>query len=388
MQKIVILGSTGSIGTQSLDVIRGGGGRWQVVGLAARSNAELLMSQIREFRPRVAAMAKTGALTPYRDELRRMKIEVWEGPESIRQVAALEEADKVIAAISGMSGLLPTYEALKNGKTVALANKESLVTAGGLIMPMIRKTGARILPVDSEHSAIFQCIDGKRETPFRLWLTASGGPFFGYTRDQLKNITPREALKHPTWEMGAQITIDSATLLNKGLEVIEAHWLFQLPYERIETVIHPQSIVHSIVEYEDGSFLAQLSKPDMRLAIQYALCDMEHRAPCYEQHRLLPHHWGSLQFHAPDLSVFEGLELAIHAGRAGGTMPAVLNAAKEVAVDAFLKGHITFLDITRIISQVLEQYTPVEAKDLEDVLAADRWARLCTAQTVKGASGS
>lgn len=353
--------------------------------MTAGRKADRLMQQIREFRPQVVASAHPGVLTPYKEELSRLGVEVLEGEDGICQVAAYEEAELVVSAISGIAGLLPTMAALRAGKTVALANKETLVTAGQLVRKQLNHTGARLLPVDSEHSAIVQCLEGRSVKPYRLWLTASGGPFRGYTREQLARVTKEEALRHPTWNMGTHITIDSATLLNKGLEIIEAHWLFDMPYEKIEVVIHPESIVHSLVELEDGAFLAQLGAPDMRQAIQYALLGMTHRPPYYAQKRLLPTEWGKLHFEEIDRQVFDGLQLAIDAGRSGGTQPTVLNAAKEVAVQAFLDDRISFLQITQIIRHTLEMHTTEKVISLDDVLAADAWARRTAATIIKEA---
>ncbi len=374
VKNIVILGSTGSIGRQALDVVRAHPGRWRVAGLAAGRNAGLLAEQAREFRPAAVAMADGGAAAKLARELAPLGIEVLAGAEGLEMLAVLPEAHLVLSAMAGSAGLAPTYRAILAGKDVALANKETLVAGGPLVMEAVRRRGVRLLPVDSEHSGLFQCLQGQApEGVRRLWLTASGGPFRGWRREDMAGVTVEAALRHPTWRMGARITIDSATLMNKGLEVIEAHWLFGIPYDRIEVLIHPESIVHALVETVDGSVLAQLSRPDMRLPIQYALSYPE-RWPGLPDPLDLAR-VGTLRFEPPDREAFPCLDLAYQAGRTGGTMPAVMNAAKEVAVDAFLAGEAGFLDIPRIIAGVMEQHSVKFRPGLEDVLEADAWAR-------------
>ncbi len=369
MKKLSILGSTGSIGQATLDVVRRHPQRFRVVALAAGSNVELMARQIKEFRPELVTLSDEDAAQRLKERFRELT--VLSGAEGLIKVAKYDEADFVLSAISGSSGLVPTYEAVKAGKTIGLANKETLVLAGELIKRLAR---APIIPVDSEHSALFQCLQGhRRENIRRLILTASGGPFRGMKKEQLKHVTGQDALKHPTWQMGKKITIDSATLMNKGLEVIEAHHLFEFPPENIDVVIHHQSIVHSFVEFIDGSMLAQLSLPDMRGPIAYALSYPERLEdilkPCN-----LPE-LKTLSFEAPDLETFRCLTLCYRALKMGGTAPAVLNAADEMAVEAFLAGHISFIDIPVIIEEVLNQHKVSQIQDIDDVLKADQWAR-------------
>ncbi len=363
---IVIIGSTGSIGRQTLDVVRARPDRFRVAALAAGQHTALLATQIAEFHPDHANWTD-GAVPP-------------EMPAGCRylpleEMAALETADRVMVAAAGTSGLAPTLAAVRAGKNVCLANKESIVTAGALILREAAVSGARLLPVDSEHSAVWQCLEHEREYVRRVWLTASGGPFHGYAKEQLQGVTAAQALAHPSWQMGPKVTIDSATLLNKGLEVIEARWLFDLDFDRIKVVVHPQSIVHSLVEFVDGSFKAQLSAPDMRLPIQYALSYPE-RLPGPGLPKLDWHQIAKLDFAAPDDDAFPGLALAVAAGRRGGTFPAVLCGADEAAVALFLEGRLKFTDITRMVARALEQHQSGGGEpDLEQVLAADAWAR-------------
>jgi len=362
VRRVAILGSTGSIGQQALDVIRTRPDELQVTALAGNRNLGLLERQIKEFRPRMFCSSA--------------KPDVACGGEylSAEEIASHPEVDFVIVATAGRAGLSPTLAALKAGKTVALANKEVLVMAGEIICREASLHKAQILPVDSEHSAVWQCLHGEVDKADRLFLTASGGPFYRYAQSQLSQITPEQALQHPVWKMGRKVTIDSATLMNKGLEVIEAHWLFSFPFDSIGILVHPQSIVHAIVEYADGSLRAQLSWPDMRLPIQYAL-SYPKRWPNPELPRLDWSKIGSLSFEPVDYDRFPCLRLAVDAGKSGGTYPAVLCASDEVAVELFLNQRVDFTDIARIVRKTLEQHRSIARPSLEQVLAADAWAR-------------
>ena len=361
MKKIAILGSTGSIGQQALDVIRALPSKFRVIGLAGGRNLELLKKQITEFQPSMLySLAKLDF--GYKGEFLPME-----------EIASHPEVDLVIIATSGKAGLSPTLAALRAGKVVALANKEVLVMAGEIIIGEAKNHQARILPVDSEHSAIWQCLQGEENKPQRLFLTASGGPFYHYSQPQLSEVTIEQALRHPTWKMGKKVTIDSATLMNKGLEAIEAHWLFAFPFDSIEILIHPQCIIHSIVEFVDGSMKAQLSLPDMRLPIQYAISYPE-RLPG-SRPRLDWSKIQSLSFEPVDYDKFPCLKLALDAGNLGGTYPAVLSAADEVAVELFLNGEINFTDIASVVQKTLEQHQSIAQPSLEEILAADAWAR-------------
>ena len=375
MKNISILGSTGSIGRQALEVIAAHPGRFRVVGLAARGNVGLLAEQARRFHPRLVAVADPDAHAELRRELAGLPVTVLAGEEGLAAVAACEEADRVLVAVVGAAGIAPTLAAIEAGKEIALANKETLVAAGSLVTAKAGEAGVRLIPVDSEHSAVFQCLAGvDRAAVSRIILTASGGPFLDLPLSELDGVTVAEALNHPNWRMGEKVTIDSATLINKGLEVIEAHWLFGLDYDRIEVVIHPQSIVHSLVELVDGAILAQLGPPDMRLPIAHALAHPER----------LPGPWPRLagiaglclEFRPVDPERFPGLALAYEMGRRGGTWPAVMNAANEVAVAAFLAGRIRFTEIVRIVAEVCGYYGCGDdpSPDLSAILAADAWA--------------
>ena len=364
--KVAVLGSTGSIGRQALDVIRSQPDVFKVIGLGGGLNSELLKQQIDEFKPPYYYSRAAEKSPPVNSPLGRFIY--------LEAMAALPDVDIVLVATSGMAGLAPTLAAVRARKKVALANKESLVMAGELMTREAKKSGAAILPVDSEHSAIWQCLNGESQPAERLILTASGGPFRGHTAEMLKNVTLTQALNHPSWSMGSKVTIDSATLMNKGLEIIEAHWLFDMPYENIDVVVHPQSIVHSMVEYADGSLKAQMSYPDMRLPIQYALSYPE-RLPNKDVRRLDWSDTVNLTFEQPDYDTFPCLRLASQAGRAGGTSPAVLCAADEVAVDLFLKESIRFIDIPVVIEKTLSEHKSVRHPDLETILEADGWAR-------------
>ena len=372
MKKIAILGSTGSIGTQTLDVVREHSDELQVVALAAGSNKERLKEQIKEFHPKLVSLSDEKKAQELKEELAGEQVEVVCGMEGLIEVAGADSADVVVTAVVGMMGILPTMEAIKKGKDIALANKETLVTAGHLIIPMAKKYGVSILPVDSEHSAIFQCLHGERENKIaKLLITASGGPFLGNTREELKDVTVEDALKHPNWSMGRKITIDSATLVNKGLEVIEARWLFDVMPEDIEVVVQPQSIIHSMVEFEDGAIKAQLGTADMRLPIQYALYYPERRYLAGD--RLDFSKIAGIITSKPDRETFKGLDFAYQAIKTGGSMPTVLNAANECAVAKFLHKDIKFLQIYDIIEACMGEHKTIANPTLEEILETERW---------------
>ena len=374
MKRLAILGSTGSIGTHTLDVVRAHPDEFEVTALAAGANLDLLERQARQFSPRLVSVASEAGAQELRRRLGAGRTEVVWGTDGLVEAASNGRADTVVSAIVGAAGLLPTMAAVRAGKAVALANKESLVMAGGLVMAAARAAGRRILPVDSEHCAIFQCLEhdpGRRVQ--RLILTASGGPFRALPREAFARITPEDALRHPTWAMGRKITIDSATLVNKGLEVIEAHWLFDLPVDRVDVIVHPQSVVHSMVEYVDGSILAQLGVPDMRLPIQYALTYPE-RYPSPTP-RLDLKATAALTFEPVDRDKFPCLDLAYAACRAGGSAPTVLNAANEVAVQWFLDRRIRFDEIPTVIRRALDAHPSREVTSVEEVLGVDRQVR-------------
>ena len=375
MKKIAILGSTGSIGRSTLQVIERYPDRFQVVSLAAGKNIELLAEQIQRFRPKLAAVLDQQLAEDLVSRLQPdAQVEVLAGSEGYQQVASLAEADMVLSAMVGAAGLIPTLSAIRAGKDIALANKETLVMAGALVMAEVRRHQVRLLPVDSEHNAIFQALEGhRREELKRILLTASGGPFRNMPMEELESVTPAQALAHPNWAMGPKITIDSATLMNKGLEVIEAMWLFDVPVEKIDVHIHPQSIVHSMVEYIDGSVIAQMGIPNMRIPIAYALGYPERL-----ELDLPPLDFFSvktLTFQEPDLRRFPCLDLAFAACKAGGTVPAVLNASNEVAVQAFLDNRIPFNGIPRTVNQVMQEHALDATAELEVLLEADSWAR-------------
>lgn len=368
---VAVLGSTGSIGQQTLDVLRAFPDRFNVIALAGGKNTRLLAAQAAEFHPQAVHFQQQKSTFPYTST--SLKGYQW---LSLEEIASHPEVDMVVVATSGNAGLRPTLAAIQKGKRIALANKEVMVMAGELITSEAKKYGAEILPVDSEHSAIWQCLRGEqKDTMTRLILTASGGPFYHYSRDELTTVTAKEALKHPTWQMGEKVTIDSATLMNKGMEVIEAHWLFQMPFEQIQVVIHPQSIIHSMIEFTDGSLKAQLSPPDMHLPIQYALFYPERLPNPY----LPPFDWESthsLTLEKPRVDQFPCLGLAIEAGKRGSTYPTALSAADEVAVELFLSGRISFLDIVRLIEDALSHHQDTTEHPLmEDILAADAETR-------------
>jgi len=380
VKRVAVLGSTGSVGRQTLDVIRAMPQRFQVVGLAAGKNMELLAEQIAKFRPEFIGCPPEPA------DVERLKqlVDIKQRLQPLEEIAASAEVDIAVMATSGNAGLRPVLAALRAGRNIALANKESLVSAGKMLTREAKKSGARILPVDSEHSAIWQCLGGEHQAAARIILTASGGPFRRFSLEQLAEVTVAQALRHPSWQMGQKVTIDSATLMNKGLEVIEAHWLFTMPYDRIDVLVHPQSIIHSMVEFIDGSVKAQLSYPDMRLPIQYALSYPE-RLPNPGLPRLDWSQVKSLELELPDYEKFPCLRLAIEAGRKGGTYPAVLCAADEVAVGLFRDGRLRFVDIARAIERTLEQHQPVSEPGLKEIEAADTWARKKILELVNGA---
>ena len=362
VKRIAILGSTGSIGQQTLDVIRGLSHKFEVVGLAGGNNLRLLEQQVKEFHPRLIYFVAKPQIS-YQGEF-----------TSMEQMASHTDVDLVVVATSGKAGLSPTLAALRAGKSIALANKEALVMAGEMVITAANLHKTQILPVDSEHSAIWQCLRGENSKPQQIILTASGGPFYRYLPVQMRQVTPEQALHHPTWRMGKKVTVDSATLMNKGLEVIEAHWLFSVPFQNIRVLVHPQSIIHSMVEFVDGSIKAQLGFPDMRMPIQHALCYPE-RFPS----EMLPHiDWSSihnLEFEPLDPDRFPCFRLALQAGELGGTYPAALCAADEVAVDLFLQGRLSFASIAEVIDSVLQQHDDVIHPSLEEILVADERAR-------------
>lgn len=374
MKRIIILGSTGSIGTNTLDIVARCRDDFEVVGLTAGSNDEKLEEQIRAFKPNAVALSSESAAERLRGRCRDLRIDILSGAEGVRHVAAMPGAELVISAIVGGAGLVPTLAAIRSGKDIALANKEPMVMAGKLMQEEARKHGVRIFPVDSEHSAIFQSLEGhRREDVRRLILTASGGALWALTMEELRTVTRERALQHPNWKMGAKITIDSATLMNKGLEVVEARWLFDIPEARIDVLIHRESIIHSLVEYVDRSVIAQLGLPDMRTPISYAMRYPERMALDLPSLDLTAS--GKLTFEKPDHDRFPCLGLGYESLRIGGTMPASMNAANEVAVEAFLNDGIRFLDIADIIRQTMDAHQPRAVRSVEDALEADRWAR-------------
>jgi 1-deoxy-D-xylulose-5-phosphate reductoisomerase len=371
-KKISILGSTGSVGVQSVEVARNLG--LEVLGLTSYTNINLLEKQAREFKPKVVAVKDESLAFELGKRLEGLDIEVCFGTDGITKVATLDDVDTVVASIVGSAGLLPTLEAIRKGKRIALANKETLVMAGSIVMSEAARCNAEIIPVDSEHSAIFQCLMGNDEKRIsKIILTASGGPFRGRSKKELMNVTLAEALNHPNWKMGSKITIDSATLMNKGLEVIEAKWLFGVSLEHIQVVVHPQSVVHSAVEYIDGSLIAQLGSTDMRLPIHFAFTYPDRASSSVAKLNLFE--TGALTFDTPDLETFSCLRLAFDAAGVGGTMPAVLNAANEVAVNLFLNERIGYLDIPRLVEGVMEKHTVKTGPTLDEILKSDCWAR-------------
>ena len=382
MKNIIILGSTGSIGKNTLDVVEQFRDKYKVVGLAAGTNLPLLKEQIEHFRPDIVSV-REGMAPSLREILSPdTKVEIVSGPEGLVTVATLPDGEIVVAALVGAVGLLPTLAAIRAGKDIALANKECLVMAGDIMMAEVKARGVKLIPVDSEHSAVFQCLIGHRRIDLnRIILTASGGPFVNYPREEMERITPDMALAHPNWAMGKKVTIDSATLMNKGLEVIEAHHLFDVSVEMIAVYVHPQSIVHALVEYGDGTLIAQLSCPDMKLPISYALSYPERL--CVDVRRLSLVEVGKLTFLPPDRKKFPALDLAYQAIREGGGFPVVLNAANEVAVGAFLECRLGFTHIPEITRRVMHKFTQRDLKTLEDVMDCDDWARVKAREVIE-----
>lgn len=371
MKKIAILGSTGSIGTQTLEVVRENKDI-EVLGLAAGNNIALLEQQIREFSPKVVAVWKEEKAKELRENIKDLDVKVVSGMDGLIEVSVIPETEILVTAIVGMIGIRPTIEGIKAGKHIALANKETLVTAGHIIMPLAKEYNVQILPVDSEHSAIFQSLQGgQHKAVKKILLTASGGPFRGRTPEQLVDIKVEDALKHPNWEMGRKITIDSSTMINKGLEVIEAKWLFDVDVDDVQVVVQPQSVIHSMVEYVDGAIIAELGTPDMKLPIQYALY--------YPERRYLPgdrvDFWtlGKLDFEKPDMDTFYGLKMAYEAGRVGGSLPTVFNAANELAVSKFLNREIKYTEIMEIIEDCMKAHKNIENPTLEEILETEQW---------------
>ncbi|MBR0105548.1 MAG: 1-deoxy-D-xylulose-5-phosphate reductoisomerase [Firmicutes bacterium] len=381
VKKLAVIGSTGSIGTQSLDVVRKIGGM-EVISLAANENIELLYEQILEFKPRIAAVVNEEKCEILKKRLAGSKTKIVSGVDGLLEAAVCDEVNTVILSVVGNSGIRPAFEAINAGKDLALANKETLVSAGQLIMDTAREKGIKIYPLDSEHSAIFQCLQGNKENKIKkIILTASGGPFRGKNLEYLKNVTVADALSHPTWSMGKKITIDSATLMNKGLELIEARWLFDVPVKDIEIVVHPQSIVHSAVEFEDNSIIAQMGMPDMRIPISYALTYPFRMENNFERLNLFEKN--NLTFEKPDFDTFKCLKLAYRAIETGGTLPAVMNGANEKAVYKFLEGKIRFIEIPEIIEQTMNAYNVISDYELEDVIEADKWAKAYAESIIK-----
>lgn len=381
-QTVAILGSTGSIGTQTLDVIDRHSELFEVYALTAHSNIDLLVEQAKRYRPEVVAIADERHYKTLREALDGLPIKVFAGADSICQIAAMSPIDTVVTAMVGYSGLLPTVKAIEAGKKIALANKETLVVAGELVTDLALRNRVDIVPIDSEHSAIFQCLVGENENSVeKLILTASGGAFRDTLKDDLRLATAADALRHPTWKMGAKITIDSATMMNKGFEVIEARWLFDIPIDKIEVIIHPQSIVHSMVQFCDGSIKAQLGQPDMRHPIQYALTFPDRLDTQVERANLADIH--QLTFERPNYEKFRNLGLAYDALRRGGNIPCILNAANEVAVDAFLKGKIGFFAMSDIIEQTISETAFISSPTLDDYIATDREARARSSEKIK-----
>ncbi len=374
-KRIAILGSTGSIGTQALDVIRHHAELFSIEVLTANFNAELLIEQALEFKPDSVVIVNECHYKKVKDILSPHQIKVYTGTEALSQVVELDNIDLVLAALVGFAGLKPTLKAIESGKQIALANKETLVIAGDIITNLAKEKGVNIYPVDSEHSAIFQCLAGEFHNPIeKIYLTASGGPFRGKTIEELKKITKANALKHPNWNMGAKVTIDSATLMNKGLEVIEAHWLFGLKAEQIDVIVHPQSIIHSIVQFTDGSMKAQMGLPDMKLPIQYALGYPARLKSDFNRFNFID--YPQLTFEQPDKAIFRNLTLAYEALKKGGNLPCIMNAANEIVVNAFLQDKIAFLEMPSLIEQCMEKISFVKRPSLENYISTDKETRL------------
>jgi 1-deoxy-D-xylulose-5-phosphate reductoisomerase len=379
---VAILGSTGSIGTQTLEVIRSHKDKFEVEVLTAQNNADLLIQQALEFVPNCVVIANELLYEKVKDALTPLDIKVYAGQKALAQVVEMDTIDVVLTALVGYSGLLPTIHAIESGKHIALANKETLVVAGELITSMARAKGVNIYPVDSEHSAIFQCLVGEFHNPIeKIILTASGGPFRGKSKAFLESVTKEQALKHPNWDMGAKITIDSASLMNKGLEVIEAKWLFGVEKNQIEVVVHPQSIIHSLVQFEDGSIKAQLGLPDMRIPIQFALSYPDRLKADFPRFDFAK--YPNLTFEAPDSETFRNLKLAYHALEKGGNAPCILNAANEIAVAAFLNDEVGFLEMSDLIGETLEKATFIRKPSLDDYKETDKQSRIITQQLIK-----
>jgi 1-deoxy-D-xylulose-5-phosphate reductoisomerase len=374
MKHLSILGSTGSIGVSTLEIVAAYPDRFHIVALTAGKNLELFARQIRQFSPRIAAVASPEDIPRLKEMCSGLSVEILGGVDGITAAATADETEMVVAAIVGAAGLVPTAAAIRAGKDIALANKETLVTAGHLFMDMVAQYGVKLYPVDSEHSAVFQSIEGHRSQDIsKIILTASGGPFLNTPAEQLAGVTVRDALNHPNWSMGRKITIDSATMMNKGLEVLEARWLFDVPVEKIDVNIHPQSIIHSMVEYVDGCVIAQLGTPDMKAPIAYALSYPERIATGIKPLDLTT--FSGLTFHKPDLEKFRCLGLAYRAINAGESMPAVMNAANEIAVETFLEGGIGFLQIAEVIERTMDAHQAGDLKSIDEVLLADSWGR-------------
>lgn len=383
MKNLTILGSTGSIGVSTLEIVAEYPERFRVIALTAGKNLDLFARQIHQFSPRIAAVASQDDVTVLKNMCKDIDVEICGGTDALEYAATASETDMVVAAIVGAAGLAPTAAAVRAGKDIALANKETLVTAGHLFMDMIKQYKVKLYPVDSEHSAIFQSIEGHRDDDIKkIILTASGGPFLNTPLQQLKNVTVQDALNHPNWSMGRKITIDSASMMNKGLEVIEARWLFDTPVEKIEVNIHPQSIIHSMVEYIDGCVIAQLGTPDMKAPIAYALSYPERIATGVKPLDLTA--FAALTFLLPDTEKFRCLSLAYQAINAGESMPAVMNAANEIAVDAFLSGKISFLQISEVIERTMNAHNSHNLLSIEEVLQADFWGRETAVSICKG----
>ena len=368
-KRLIILGSTGSIGTQALEVARDNKDI-EIVGLAAKGSVDMVEKQVREFNPKYVAMYDESAAAVLKERLVDLPVAVYSGMDGLLELSHKDDYDILLTAIVGMIGIRPTIEAINSGKDIALANKETLVTAGHIIMPLAKEKGVQILPVDSEHSAIFQSLQGNPKKIKRILLTASGGPFRGRTRDEMKEVTVADALKHPNWSMGRKITIDSATMVNKGLEVMEAKWLFDVDYDQIQVVVHPESILHSAVEYVDGAVIGQMGVPDMKLPIQYALYYPD-RMPMHGNELDL-FKVGTMNFMAPDMDTFYGLKLAIKAGKRGGSLPTVYNAANERAVALFLDNKIKFLEIAELIEKCMDNHKVIDNPSLDEILNAEQ----------------
>jgi 1-deoxy-D-xylulose-5-phosphate reductoisomerase len=377
VKKIAILGSTGSIGKQTIDVVEQNPDKFEIVVITANTNYKLLIKQAKEVKPKYVVIADDRYYSEVKKALTGLNISVHSGDKEVANITTIDEVDFVIIALVGYSGLLPTMKALENHKKIALANKEALVVAGELITSLAKKNNIQLLPIDSEHSAIFQCLVGEKlEEIEKIYLTASGGPFRGWTVEQLSKVTKKQALKHPNWSMGAKITIDSATMMNKGLEMIEAKWLFNLSPKQIDVIVHKQSIIHSIVQFVDGSMKAQMGLPDMKLPIQYAMSYPDRIYSPYHRFSFLD--YPELNFEYPNYEAFKNLQLAIHALEKGGNIPCILNAANEVAVDLFLQEKITFLQIPELIEKTMQKIDFKEHLSLEDYIATDKETRRIT----------